>query len=100
MKTDFKVPFNSHGDQLAYPKYASLEVQNFEFEDTLTWAGFERGQSAARLLFRRSNGNLVRMFLGEFDKVAPLLRDGKLTGTFTFCKRGTNFGTRMIGEQA
>jgi hypothetical protein len=95
---NYPIPFDSEGNQLHYNEsWRGGEMRpNFEFDDTLTYEGFSRGRSAAYVLFRRSNGKKVTMFLKELDELMPRLCGGHVTGRFTFTKRGTNYGVRIL----
>ncbi|WP_156545807.1 hypothetical protein [Cupriavidus sp. D384] len=42
--------------------------------------------------FARSDGKTVNVFLTDMDKWIPKLADGKISGKFTFVKRGQNYG--------
>lgn len=107
---NYPIPFDRDGNQQHYPERSYERVPgtdrtiavgpemrpNFEFEDTLTYDGFARGRSAAYVLFRRSDGTRVTMFLKELDELMPRLCGGHVTGRFTFTKRGTNYGVRAL----
>ncbi len=73
-----------------------VEVDNYIFEDTLTYSGYARGRSAAYFKFARSDGHEIIMFLVDLEKVIPFMVKGKVTGKFTFCKRGANFGLTIV----
>lgn len=70
---------------------------NFVFQDTLTFIGFSRGRSAAYAEFQRSSGSTVVVFLTDLDAMMLHLHAGHITGFFTFCKRGMNYGCRFVG---
>jgi hypothetical protein len=107
---DYEIPFHPlTGDQMHYPdpylyvregaEVRKLKVdwrENHEFSDTLTYKGFERGRSAAYLVFERASGGVVTMFMKEADEVIPRMAGGHITGRFTFIKRGQNFGCRVL----
>lgn len=97
MKAEWQIPFNSRGDQVAYPSENTELRPNFEFQDVLIYHGFERGRSAAHMVFKRERAEtLVRVFLKEFEGFVPHMRAGKVSGRFTFCKRGQNFGCILL----
>ncbi len=97
----YKIPFRD-GNQLSYPETWRSDyemVDNFEFTDTLTYQDFYRGRSAAGFEFiKKSDGKTVSMFMKDFTDAIPLMIEGRLTGRFTFVKRGQNFGCTMIKE--
>lgn len=69
---------------------------NIEFEDRLEFTGFKRGHSAAYAQFKRSDGTACTVFLSDLEAMMPRMAGGHVTGRFTHCKRGQNFGTRLI----
>lgn len=72
---------------------------NFEWEDELEYSGFGRGTSAAHLYFRSTKTHKeYQMFLTDFNDIVELLVKGKLSGTFTYCKRGMNYGVKFINK--
>jgi hypothetical protein len=73
-----------------------IQLDNYEFEDTLTYDGYSRGRSAAYFSFLRSDGRKVTVFLTDFESIVNHMVKGKITGKFTFCKRGMNFGCKLI----
>lgn len=107
---NYPIPFDSEGNQQHYPEPSYERVPggdrtiridpemrpNFEFDDTLTYEGFSRGRSAAYVLFKRSDGKQVTMFLKELDELMPRMCGGQVTGRFTFIKRGQNYGVRIL----
>lgn len=110
MAWDKRIPFDIHGNMLDYVSgdtyygndgtgYKSLPVtwqSNFEFSDTLKYCGYERGRSSSTLIFERSNGQRVQFFMSDFDDIMNHAVKGRLTATFTFVKRGANYGCRLV----
>lgn len=94
-KGEYKIPFRG-GNQLGYAYDGERDVEwvdNFKFEDTLTYDSYGRGRSAAHFYFlRKSNGRRVSIFLRDFEDMVPKLNAGEIAGAFTFRKRGQNFG--------
>lgn len=97
---NYQIPFDKDGNlqhyPTDYPHFPTTWKNNEEFEDTLTYLTYSRGRSAAILEFAKSDGKKVHMFMKDFDQVVPYMSHGKITGKFTFCKRGMNYGLRMI----
>lgn len=94
---DYKVPFDADGNQLDYHYYSTHSlVDNFVFEDTLTYKDFQRGRSSAQFSFTRSNGKSVIVFMKDMDIFIPRIVNGQITGTFTFVKRGQNYGVTIL----
>lgn len=97
MKGDYPIPFNAKGDQLHYDDGRAKMRDNFEFVDTLKMEGMSRGRSAAYFLFRRkSTGTQVIVFMTDLIDLFAHANHGCVTGLFTFCKRGQNYGCRMV----
>lgn len=72
-------------------------LDNYEFTDTLNYIGYFRGRSAAVFEFKREmTGTNVTMFMKDLDESLKYMVNGKLSGTFTFCKRGMNFGVTLL----
>lgn len=96
---DYQIPFQD-GNQIDYEIYWGKPfemVDNFVFEDTLTYTNYGKGRSAITFYFtRESNGKEVTMFASNLSEVIPRFVNGKLTGQFTFCKKGQNYGCRML----
>lgn len=100
-----KIPFNKKtGNMLDYTWVATGEEvgdvtwkENYEFEATMEFTHFSRGRSSVKAHFNGPKGRDYEMFLSDFEK---LLKDGLfekyITGTFTFVKRGANYGIKMI----
>lgn len=101
---DGEVPFDEDGNQLRYAgPYRPVDVvwqPNDSFHSTLEFVKFNRGRSAAYASFEDADGKRRYMFLKDLDEVLRngWFRGAKLTGTFTYCKRGQNYGVRMIAR--
>lgn len=110
MAWDNRVPFHPHtGSQQHYPEAAYAEGEdgkwrrfdpdwreNSQFEDTLTFTGFSRGRSAAYATFKRRDGTNCTMFLAELEAAMRSMDVGIVQGVFTWCKRGANFGIKLV----
>lgn len=74
---------------------------NFIFEDTLFVDSYTRGRSAADfILVSIATGIKYSMFLRDsLDMIQHAkISYGSITGKWTFCKRGANFGIKYIEE--
>lgn len=92
-KGEYEIPFDKNGNQMDYEGWnVATMVPNHEFEDTLTYLHAGRGRSAVGFTFARSDGKTVNVFLTDMDKWIPKMADGKISGKFTFVKRGQNYG--------
>jgi hypothetical protein len=112
-KGDYQIPFDKDGNQQDYPerqwyckgdksyyKYPEWR-DNVEFEDTLTLETYGRGRSSVTFTMRRKNGKTVSVFVSDFCDMAKSRAFGEfdagaITGRFTFCKKGANYGCRMV----
>jgi hypothetical protein len=91
------IPFDRDGNQLMYPGWDTQFSPNEIFTDTLQFYDYGRGRSAAYFTFvRMSNRKRVHMFMTDFGDVVPMLSGGCIGGTFTFCKRGQNYGVKLV----
>ena len=72
-------------------------VENKVFEDTLTFEGYARGRSSSVFLFVDSNGATYQMFMTDIDNLLKSkdLINRQVKGTWTFCKRGQNYGIKL-----
>lgn len=97
-KGQYDIPFDEDGNQMDYYYgWKGTLRDNFEFEDTLKLVGYSKGRSSVGFTFERSDGTTVNFFLSDFFAIAHKLVDGRITGRFTFVKKGQNYGCRMIG---
>ena len=86
------------GMQRYMDKYNLRWIDNYEFEDTLKYSGYSRGNSSCTVQFKSINDNKeYTMFMKELDDCIDKLIEGKLTGKFTFCKCGQNYGIKYLG---
>lgn len=95
IKTFLKIPFNKNtGNQLGYPDYGCEQVDNYFFDATLTFIGFSRGRSSVKVIFQDIKGIEYEMFATNFSDLVKgcLLDNGVITGEWSFCKRGQNYG--------
>lgn len=92
----YEIPFDKEGNQLDYGGWAHEMVPNHEFEDTLTYQSCGRGRSSVGFTFTRTDGRTVNVFLKDMNKWIPQMAGGKITGKFTFVKRGQNYGCTQV----
>jgi hypothetical protein len=100
---NYKIPFNKSGDQLHYADWFEIAhhgcvlQDNHEFEATLALKTMHRGRSAAYFEFERmGEGKTVTVFMTDLMDMFPHIHAGLIRGRFTFCKRGANFGCRLV----
>lgn len=84
-------------------------IPTYEFNASLTFLRFERGRSSVTAIFKESRGSrrLVNergpifdrewsMFLAEFEKLVPYIKEGVVEGRWGFVKNGSNTGIVRI----
>ncbi len=73
-------------------------VPNYIFVDSLEYVGFTRGGSSVNLSFKSlSTGRTFIVFLSDLAEFVERMDKGKILNTqFTFCKRGTRFGLKIL----
>jgi len=98
-KKKIQVPFDNQGNQLGYEDYDCTMRDNSKFSDTLEFTGISRGRSSVKFHFKRANGCKVEMFATDFEQLM-LAGELKISGSFDFCKRGSNYGVRRAGGDA
>lgn len=66
--------------------------KNYKFDATIEYQYCRKGRSAMRFYFRDiATGERFSMALAEFDDQVKNLKNGRLTGTWTFKKQGSNY---------
>lgn len=101
------IPFDKKSDNMLDYTWGAIGEEtatvawkeNYEFNDTLEFTHFTRGRSSVKAHFKSfTDGKLYEMFLTDFEKVvlSGKLDHAELSGFFTFCKRGANYGIKMI----
>jgi hypothetical protein len=101
MKTDYKIPFEqTTGDMLGYLMYLDTEWRdNYEFEAHLKVVGWGRGRSSITFTLVDTNGVKYSTFASTFYEMIPHMSCGEIRGTFTFCKKGQNYGLKLISAK-
>lgn len=77
-------------------KLDPVMIDNVPWEDQLIYDSFYRGRSAAGGIFKNSIGQRFTVFMTDLDKFIPLMVNGKIKGTFIYCKRGMNYGVTLF----
>lgn len=109
-KKTYQIPFAKSGNMQGYPeswwegefpnaKRVGPEWRdNFEFKDTLRFVEFWRGRSSAIAIMYGDDGAEYQVFLSDLATMMPHFVNGKVTGTFTFCKKGQNYGCKLVDK--
>lgn len=93
----YQIPFLPNG---SVPHFAGYWMQNIiwkdpgEFSDTVKILGYYRGRSATGLEIEMSTGGKCAMFISDIADMLQKaeVKDGKVSGVWTFKKRGGNYG--------
>ena len=112
MAGDYKIPFDSEGNQLHYPDTWKTIVwqDNFEFVGPITVKDMRRGRSAAYFVVEISPfvspeplkmKGLAEGTMFMTDFLDAIRRNGAhpgglVSGLFTFVKRGQNYGVKLV----
>lgn len=101
----YKIPFDKDGKFLNYPDVSPIDWRdNYQFTAALEYDGYSRGRSSALVNMKdHKTGISYPMFMSTFDELMKGSRQfidpptGKLffVGTWTFCKRGSNYALKM-----
>lgn len=102
MSKKILIPFTKNTNQfLNFPMFEdNIEwKENQIFEDRFKIDSFSRGRSAANFnVISEINGKSYTMFMKDlFDIIQThKIEKGIVSGFFTFCKRGRNYGVKMM----
>jgi hypothetical protein len=95
-----QVPFDKDGNMMEdhQPWMQNSTVKdNFEFSDCLRFVKFTFARAGTKFIFESVNtGKRYYVFQTEMEKMIPLMVRGTLQGRFTFVKRSTAFGIKMV----
>jgi hypothetical protein len=97
-----KVPFsgNRHYPHVFAYEEGRREVDNYEFEDTLTYVEHERGGYATRFVMWGEKTETFYTFLvSDFAVIVPLMSYGKVHGRWTFVNRSGYIGCSLVKEK-
>lgn len=92
-KVKIMVPFDEKGNHQTWVYGRLMESHardNFEFEATLTYKGFERGRSALNIVWVSDEGIEYRSGMYLLDHHLKCGGSSIIKGTFTFKKQGTS----------
>lgn len=105
--TDYLIPFDDDGNLMSYPakRYSRNGIwvptmkENYVFEATLTYAGFDNGiRSAHRVIWKDSEGHTYPMFISQLGPALEThgMQGNTMTGRWTFMKQGENYSIRAV----
>lgn len=98
-KSSYQIPFDKHGNLLSYPDYdVDQWKDNYVFKSKMTLVTYGRGRSSVVFIFKDNNGFKYPMFVSDFldMTLAVTLDKGFVEGSFTFVKKGSNYGLKYI----
>lgn len=98
------IPFNKTSNQLVdYVSNLNEDTvnwkDNYEFDDIMIAESINRGRSSATFKFMSElDGRIYNVFMKDVLEMIKYgeFMDGKIRGKFTFCKRGTNYGLKLV----
>lgn len=90
-----------HAVERYHPSQNIEWIPNTEFQATLELKNYYRQAHAVVFEFEDTFGNEYPMFLSQFYELVKtgILFNGRATGNWTFCKRGTNFGIILVEKK-
>lgn len=98
-KGNFKVPFTPVGGRMlrrvTYKQVPDWR-DNTEFYTTLRFATIIKERSSTYVVFYDDEANPYYMFLTDFNQIVYDLKEGELTGCFTFVKKGDAYGVKYL----
>lgn len=86
------------------------EIQNYEFKGKFIVDYFSRGCSSCKMILRPYKDYLknglgyeykcddVEVFMNDAPEIIMKMVNGVIEGTFTFVKRGSNFGVMLVNK--
>lgn len=103
-KKEITIPYQLKEDgskeYLNYPSYYSdTKEPNSIFNDSLVYDTYYRGRSSVEIILKSIiNNNTYSMTISQFHNILKhnMIKDGVITGRFTFIKRGANYSLQML----
>lgn len=96
-------PVDEKGNMLEYDGYGYArkgEKDIVEFVATMAFKQYTKGRSSLRFLLEDENGGEWSMMAQCIDDFVKRSMNGVVTGKWTMCKRGANYGLLLIkGEE-
>jgi len=100
---EYLIKLNDYKAKCELGEYISVDTivwkENYQFEDTLKLTGMSRGRSAANFnLQSEVNGKNYNVFMTDMVHLFQNanINKGSVIGKWTFCKRGANYGIKLI----
>lgn len=92
-------PVDSNGNMLEYFDYyyKPADWKDIEeFEATMTFVRYENGRSSLRFILEDENGKYWSMMAQCIDDFVFRSNRGTVSGKWTMCKRGANYGLLLV----
>lgn len=106
-----QVPVDKNGNWMAYPdwRFTGWETIHQPFYAVMEIDGMETGRSAKRVILKNvDTGQKYPMFVADLVggikegafivTVGQLQSSGKISGWWTACKRGANYGIKAVSQ--
>ncbi len=91
------VPFDTEGNQMFGLGEIRGYRKDYKFYATLTFLGFSISYNIAfNAIFISDSNTKYTMFPKDMEEIIPYLKNGSVTGNFTFVQRGQNFGVKLL----
>ena len=105
-KGDYQIPFLNGKFQSYVETWRGKQIEwrdNCEFEAKMKIIGYGRGRSSAVFdLEDQATKEQYSMFMSDTMHLIATtnLKKGCVSGVWTFCKKGTNYGIQYVGPKA
>ena len=111
MKKNWKMHFlEGKPCQWEYEQYDEERDANLEYELDISFAGYSRGCSSALLIFvptkqlksyKKNSYNKFHynVFMSDSEDIINHCVNGRIKGTFSFVKKGQNYGLQLIESE-
>lgn len=98
MTKEIKIPTDKNDNMLRLDNLRTENhIKNYEWKDILNYEGYDKEGNATYFAFTSTlTHKKYYMFTTDFDKCVKKMNCGNITGTFTFVKRGKNYGIKLV----
>lgn len=102
-KAPYQVPFDSNGNLLSSdndPEVATL-VPTYTFSATLVLVELDKWRGRYQFIFADEKGRRYNMFMSDAYEMYSKVNSygGKITGNWTFSKKGGLFGVKLLSQE-
>ena len=102
------IPFLNGKPQWWQGDKRDSDVENYEFKETFRYLTYSRVNSSCKLVLAKSSeynhnilekeffGTRYEVFMTDVESIINKMHLGEISGTFTFVKRGQNYGIKLV----